>query len=136
MDVSSRLAVWQQLAESCGLSTVQQGLQQVWRLLLLCLVCRLFFRLGGVSSMKHVVSMLAGIYGLFLFFEHHMLWVLLLIVLCYLFLLLGQHSSSSGVFLSTAILIYLLIGELHFIDMVTWHRIRDGRGYEDHLSGL
>ncbi|CAK6984428.1 protein-serine O-palmitoleoyltransferase porcupine-like isoform X1, partial [Scomber scombrus] len=46
MDVSSRLEVWQQLAESCGLSTVQQGLQQVWRLLLLCLICRLCFRLG------------------------------------------------------------------------------------------
>lgn len=46
MDMSSRLAVWQELAESCGLSTVQQGLQQVWRLLLLCLICRLCFRLG------------------------------------------------------------------------------------------
>lgn len=46
MDLSSRLALWQELAESCGLSTVQQGLEQVWRLLLLCLMCRLCFRLG------------------------------------------------------------------------------------------
>uniref|UniRef100_A0AAQ5XSI8 Porcupine O-acyltransferase like n=1 Tax=Amphiprion ocellaris TaxID=80972 RepID=A0AAQ5XSI8_AMPOC len=124
IDMSSRLAVWQQLAESCGLSTVQQGLQQVWRLLLLCLICRLCFRLGVASTVKHVVSVLAGMYGLFLFFELHMLWVLLLSVLCYLILLLSRHSSSRGIFLSAVILIYLLIGELHLIDIVTWHKIR------------
>ena len=60
--------------------------------------------------MKHVVSVLAGAYGLFLFFQLHMLWVLLLSVLCYLVLLLSQHSSSRGVFLSVFILIYLLVG--------------------------
>ncbi|XP_040009393.1 protein-serine O-palmitoleoyltransferase porcupine-like isoform X2 [Xiphias gladius] len=124
MDMSSRLAVWQQLAESCGLSTVRQGLQQVWRLLLLCLICRLCFRLGGVSTMKHVVSVLAGMYSLFLFFELHMLWVLLLSALCYIVLLLSRHSSTRGLFLSAVILIYLLIGELHLIDMLTWHKIR------------
>ncbi|XP_041860799.1 protein-serine O-palmitoleoyltransferase porcupine-like isoform X2 [Melanotaenia boesemani] len=124
MDLSSRLAVWQQLAESCGLSTVQQSVQQVWMLLLLCLVCRLCFRLGVGSSVKHAVSALAGMYGLFLFFELHMLWVLLLGVLCYLILLLSRHSSSRGLFLSAVILVYLLIGELHVIDVVTWHKIR------------
>ncbi|XP_054465122.1 protein-serine O-palmitoleoyltransferase porcupine-like [Anoplopoma fimbria] len=124
MDMSSRLLVLQQLAESCGLSTVQQGLQQVWRLLLLCLICRLCFRLGGLSTVKHVVSVLSGIYGLFLFFELHLLWVLLLSALCYLVLLLSRHSSSRGVFLSVVILVYLLVGELHLIDMVTWHKIR------------
>ncbi|XP_068454478.1 protein-serine O-palmitoleoyltransferase porcupine-like [Clinocottus analis] len=124
MDMTSRLLVLQQLAESCGASTVQQGIQQVWRLLLLCLLCRLCFRLGSVSTVKHVVSALSGIYGLFLFFELHMLWVLLLSALCYLVLLLSQHSSSRGLFLSVVILIYLLVGELHLIDMVTWHKIR------------
>ncbi|XP_036960069.1 protein-serine O-palmitoleoyltransferase porcupine-like isoform X2 [Acanthopagrus latus] len=96
MDMSSRLAVWQELAESCGLATVQQGLEHVWRLVLLCLICRLCFRLGGVSTVKHVTSVLTGI----------------------------RHSSSSGLFLSVVILIYLLTGELHLIDMVTWHKIR------------
>ncbi|XP_034733539.1 protein-serine O-palmitoleoyltransferase porcupine-like [Etheostoma cragini] len=124
MDLSQRLQVWQQLAASCGLSTVQQGVQQLWRLLLLCLVCRLCFRLGGVSTVKHVVSMLAGMCGLFLFFEQHMLWVLLLSALCYLALVLSHHSGSRGLFLSALILIYLLVGELHLIDMVTWHKIR------------
>uniref|UniRef100_A0A3Q3KDZ3 Porcupine O-acyltransferase like n=1 Tax=Monopterus albus TaxID=43700 RepID=A0A3Q3KDZ3_MONAL len=124
MDVSSRLVVWQQLAESSGLSTVQQGWEQVWRLLLLCLMCRLCFRLPGVSTVKHAVSVLSGMYGLFLFFELHMLWVLLLSMLCYLVLLLSRHSSSRGLFLSLIILIYHLIGELHLIDMVTWHKIR------------
>ncbi|XP_040049120.1 protein-serine O-palmitoleoyltransferase porcupine [Gasterosteus aculeatus] len=124
MDMSSRLLVLQQLAESCGVSTVQQGFQQVWRLLLLCLICRLCFRLGVVSTLKHSVSALSGIYCLFLFFELHMLWVLLLCALCYLVLLLSQHSSSRGLFLSVVILLYLLVGELHLIDMVTWHKIR------------
>ena len=144
MDLTSRLAVWQQLAESCGLTTAQQSLQQLWRLLLLCLTCRLCFRLGehqpagpshthalpalvlqacafnselshlcssGVgSTVKHAVSVLSGIYGLFLFFELHVLWVLLLSVLCYLVLLLSRHSSSRGLFLSAVILVYLLIG--------------------------
>ncbi|XP_023283474.1 protein-serine O-palmitoleoyltransferase porcupine-like isoform X1 [Seriola lalandi dorsalis] len=124
MDISSRLEVWQQLAENCGLITVQQGLQQVWTLLLLCLICRLCFRLGGVSTLKHVVSVLAGMYSLFLFFELQMLWVLLFSALCYLVLLLTQHSSTRGLFLSAVILVYLLVGELHLIDMVTWHKIR------------
>ncbi|XP_029013296.1 protein-serine O-palmitoleoyltransferase porcupine-like [Betta splendens] len=124
MDVSDRLAVWRQLAESCGLSTMEQSLEQMWRLLLLCLVCRLSFRLGGASTVTHVVSVLAGGYGLFLFFELHMLWVLLLSGLCYLTLLLSQYSNSRGLFLSAVILLYHLIGELHLIDAVTWHKIR------------
>ncbi|XP_072223440.1 protein-serine O-palmitoleoyltransferase porcupine-like isoform X2 [Leuresthes tenuis] len=124
MDLTSRLSVWQQLAESCGLATAQQSLQQVWRLLLLCLTCRLCFRLGFGSTVKHAMSVLSGLYGLFLFFELHVLWVLLLSVLCYLVLLLSRHSSSRGLFLSAVILVYLLIGELHLIDMVTWHKIR------------
>ncbi|XP_059189966.1 protein-serine O-palmitoleoyltransferase porcupine-like [Centropristis striata] len=124
MDMSSRLAVWMQLAESCGLSMLQQGLQQVWRLLLLCLACRLCFRLGGVSTVKHVVSVLTGMYALFLFFEQHMLWVLLPSLLFYLVLFLNRHSSSRGLLLSLVILVYLLVGELHLIDMVTWHKIR------------
>uniref|UniRef100_A0A667ZU56 Porcupine O-acyltransferase like n=1 Tax=Myripristis murdjan TaxID=586833 RepID=A0A667ZU56_9TELE len=110
MEPSSMLALWLQLAESCGLSTVQQGLQQIWRLLLLCLLCRLCFRLGGMSTVKHMVSVLTGLYGLFLFFELHMLWVLLLGALCYLVLLLSRRSSSRGLFLSGVILIYLLMG--------------------------
>ncbi|XP_071331294.1 protein-serine O-palmitoleoyltransferase porcupine-like isoform X2 [Trachinotus anak] len=63
-------------------------------------------------------------YGLFLFFEWHMLWVLLFSALCYLVLLLGRDSSTRGLFLSAVILVYLLVGELHLIDMVTWHKIR------------
>lgn len=60
--------------------------------------------------MKHVTSLLAGAYALFLFFNVHMLWVLLLAVLCYLVLLLSRRSSSRGLLLSTAVLLYLLIG--------------------------
>lgn len=54
--MSSRLAVWQELAESCGLATVQQGLEHVWRLVLLCLICRLCFRLGELSVIIYSLS--------------------------------------------------------------------------------
>ncbi|XP_041654360.1 protein-serine O-palmitoleoyltransferase porcupine-like isoform X2 [Cheilinus undulatus] len=124
MDMSIRLALWLQLAESCGLSTLQQGVQQVWNLLLLCLVCRICFRLGSASTVKHLTSALFGMCALFLFFEMHMLWVLLLSALCYLILLLSRDSSGRGIFLSVVILVFLLIGELHLIDAVTWHKIR------------
>ncbi|KAF7209370.1 protein-serine O-palmitoleoyltransferase porcupine [Nothobranchius furzeri] len=124
MELTSKLAVWQQLAESCGLTTLQQSLQQVWVLLLLCLTCRLCFSVGFVPVVKHVVSTLVGMYGLFVFFELHILWVALLSLLCYFILLLCRHSSSKGLFLSAVVLIYLLIGELHLVDVVTWHKIR------------
>ncbi|XP_051914973.1 protein-serine O-palmitoleoyltransferase porcupine-like isoform X2 [Hippocampus zosterae] len=124
MDLSSRLWMLMELAESCGVSTLLQGFEQIWKLLLVCLLSRLLFRLGGLSSVNHVVSMFAGIYSLFLFFNLHMLWVMLLSMLCYVILILGQHSRNKGLFLSTAILIYLLIGEMHLIDTVTWHKIR------------
>ncbi|KAM8830230.1 protein-serine O-palmitoleoyltransferase porcupine-like [Synchiropus picturatus] len=125
MDMSSRLEVWWELAESCGLATLHQVLLQMWRLLLLCVLNRLLFRLGNVpGSMKHLVSLLTGAYSLFLFFEVHMLWVLLLCGLCYLTLLLSQKSDSRGLFVSAAILIYLLIGEMHLIDPVIWQKIR------------
>ncbi|KAM9343602.1 protein-serine O-palmitoleoyltransferase porcupine-like isoform 1-T2 [Pholidichthys leucotaenia] len=124
MDVWSRLQVWRELAESCGVATLQQGLQQLWSLLLLCLVCRVGFRLGVASTVKHGVSMLAGVCALFLFFEEHMLWVLLLCALCYLILLLSHHSSSRGPFMSTVILVFLVTGEWHFFNTVTWYKIR------------
>lgn len=133
MDLSTRLLLWQQLAESCGLATLQQGLQQVWKLLLLCLLCRLCSRLGesavavetrtltrvtnrrwppsgGVSTAKHVASLLAGVSGLYLFFQGSLLWLLLLAGLCYLLLLLSGSSSSRGLLLSALVLLFLLIG--------------------------
>ncbi|XP_054904565.1 protein-serine O-palmitoleoyltransferase porcupine-like [Poeciliopsis prolifica] len=124
MDLSTRLMMWQELAVSCGFTTSHQSLQQVWKLLLLCLICRVCFRLGVASAVKHVASTLIGLFGLFLFLELHMVWVLLLSVICYLSLLLCRHSSNKGLFLSVIILVYLLIGELHFFDMGTWNKIR------------
>ncbi|KAM9752443.1 protein-serine O-palmitoleoyltransferase porcupine-like [Menidia menidia] len=124
MDASGRLAVWRQLAVSCGLSTAQQSLQQLWGLLLLCLLCRLCFRLEVAPAAKHLASLLCGTLGLFLFFGLQLLWVLLLSGLCYLALLLSPRPGSRGLLLSGVVLVYLLIGELHLIDMVTWHKIR------------
>lgn len=65
---------------------------------------------GLPASVKHVGSLTAGLYVLYQFFELHMVWVLLLSVLCYLTLFLVCYSSSRGTFLSLAILIYLLLG--------------------------
>lgn len=124
MDVWSRLELWGELAQSCGLGTLQQGWEQVWRLLLLCLLCRLNFTLRWGPSLKHSLSAMAGVCGLYLFFQQHILWVLLLCALSYLLLLLNQRSSSRGVVLSLLILLFLLTGELHFVDPVTWNKIR------------
>ncbi|XP_038863643.1 protein-serine O-palmitoleoyltransferase porcupine-like [Salvelinus namaycush] len=52
-----------------------------------------------------------------------MVWVLLLRLLCYSALFLNRYFSSRGIFLSATILIYLLMGELHMIDTVTWHKL-------------
>uniref|UniRef100_A0A8C8J1C3 Porcupine O-acyltransferase like n=1 Tax=Oncorhynchus tshawytscha TaxID=74940 RepID=A0A8C8J1C3_ONCTS len=120
----SRIEFFQELGESCVLPTAQQGVEQVWQLLLLCLLCRLLCRLGLSSSVKHLGSVSAGLYALYLFFEQSMVWVLMLSMLCYTVLFLNRHSSSRGIFLSATILIYLLMGELHMIDTVTWHKMR------------
>uniref|UniRef100_K7FJI7 Protein-serine O-palmitoleoyltransferase porcupine n=1 Tax=Pelodiscus sinensis TaxID=13735 RepID=K7FJI7_PELSI len=55
-----------------------------------------------------------------------MVWVVLLSLLCYLVLFLCRHSAHRGVFLSITILIYLLMGEMHMVDTVTWHKMREG----------
>ncbi|CAL8369194.1 unnamed protein product [Lota lota] len=124
MEAPGRLELWRHLAENCVLTTLQQGLDQVWQLLLLCLLCRICFRTRLPSLVKHIISMATGSYGLYLFFEVHMLWVLLLGAVCYLVLGLCSHSSRRGPFLSGAILVYLLMGELHLIDPVTWNKMR------------
>uniref|UniRef100_A0A8C7GH15 Porcupine O-acyltransferase n=1 Tax=Oncorhynchus kisutch TaxID=8019 RepID=A0A8C7GH15_ONCKI len=83
--------------------------------------------LGLLSSVKHLGSVAAGLYALYLFFEQSMVWVLLLSLLCYSALFLNRHFSSRRIFLSATILIYLLMGELHMINTVTWHKIRGSR---------
>lgn len=75
--------------------------------------------LTGVSShVKHVSLLAGGLYVLYVFFELHMMWVIILSLLCYLILLLSITSRSKGVFLSLVILIYMLMGsvikQLHF----------------------
>ncbi|MGH0169490.1 UNVERIFIED_CONTAM: hypothetical protein FKN15_057057 [Acipenser sinensis] len=120
----SRQEFFRELWDGCVIPTAQQGLEQVWQLLLLCGGCRVLWRLGLPSSLKHVITVLAGFYALFLFFEQQMIWVVLLSLLCYLVLFLCRHSGSRGCFLSVTILIYLLMGELHMMDTATWHKMR------------
>ncbi|KAI1891191.1 hypothetical protein AGOR_G00162410 [Albula goreensis] len=120
----SRQEFFQELAQGCLLPTAQQGLEQVWQLLVICLVCRLLWRLGLPSYVKHLSTVAGGFYSLYLFFELHMVWVVLLSLLCYLILFLCRHSNNRGTFLSVTILIYLLMGELHMMDTTTWHKMR------------
>ncbi|TRY89913.1 hypothetical protein DNTS_020505 [Danionella cerebrum] len=54
----------------------------------------------------------------------HLMWVIILSLLCYLVLLLSISSSNRGVYLSVVILVYLLMGELHIIDSETWRKMR------------
>ncbi|KAG9335301.1 hypothetical protein JZ751_005405 [Albula glossodonta] len=96
----SRQEFFQELAQGCLLPTAQQGLEQVWQLLVICLVCRLLWRLGLPSYVKHLSTVAGGFYSLYLFFELHMVWVVLLSLLCYLIL------------------------ELHMMDTTTWHKMR------------
>uniref|UniRef100_A0A671LB58 Protein-serine O-palmitoleoyltransferase porcupine-like n=1 Tax=Sinocyclocheilus anshuiensis TaxID=1608454 RepID=A0A671LB58_9TELE len=124
MDSFGRVAFLQALAEGCVLPTAQQGLEQVWQLLLVCLLCRVICRLGVSCHVKHLSSLAGGLYVLYVFFELHMMWVIILCLLCYLILLLSINSSSRGVFLSVVILVYMLMGELHMIDAETWHKMR------------
>ncbi|KAK7135961.1 hypothetical protein R3I94_014582 [Phoxinus phoxinus] len=124
MRALSRQEFFQELGFGCLLPTVQHGLEQVWQLLIICLVCRLLWRLGLPSFLKHLSTVAGGFYTLYLFFELHMIWVVLLSLLCYLILFLCRHSSSRGPFLSITILIYLLLGELHMMDTTTWHKMR------------
>ncbi|KAH1180780.1 hypothetical protein KIL84_001714 [Mauremys mutica] len=73
---------------------------------------------------KHLSTVVGGFYALHHFFQLQMVWVVLLSLLCYLVLFLCRHSAHRGVFLSITILIYLLMGEMHMVDTVTWHKMR------------
>ncbi|KAL1020996.1 hypothetical protein UPYG_G00007400 [Umbra pygmaea] len=120
----SRQEFFHELAEGCLLPTAQQGLEQVWQLLVICLLCRILWILGLPSYVKHLSTVAGGFYTLYLFFELHMVWVVLLSLLCYLILFLCRHSSNRATFLSITIIIYLLMGELHMMDTTTWHKMR------------
>ncbi|GAB1302627.1 Protein-serine O-palmitoleoyltransferase porcupine [Apodemus speciosus] len=153
MATFSRQEFFQQLLQGCLLPTVQQGLDQIWLLLTICFACRLLWRLGLPSYLKHASTVAGGFFSLYHFFQLHMVWVVLLSLLCYLVLFLCRHSSHRGVFLSVTILIYLLMGqnpfntsvppvvskalggigprpspfflsEMHMVDTVTWHKMR------------
>ncbi|XP_061626913.1 protein-serine O-palmitoleoyltransferase porcupine-like isoform X2 [Phyllopteryx taeniolatus] len=124
MGVFSRRQFFQELTHGCLLPTAQQGLEQVWQLLLICLLCRLLWMLGLPSILKHLATVAGGFYVLYLFFELHMIWVVLLSLLCYLFLFLCRHSTMRGTFLSITVFIYLLLGELHMMDTTNWHKMR------------
>ncbi|XP_004713232.1 protein-serine O-palmitoleoyltransferase porcupine isoform X3 [Echinops telfairi] len=124
MATFSRQEFFQQLLQGCLLPTAQQGLDQIWLLLAICLTCRLLWRLGLPSYLKHASTVAGGFFSLYHFFQLHMVWVVLLSLLCYLVLFLCRHSSHRGVFLSVTILIYLLMGEMHMVDTVTWHKMR------------
>uniref|UniRef100_A0A3Q1JTY1 Porcupine O-acyltransferase n=1 Tax=Anabas testudineus TaxID=64144 RepID=A0A3Q1JTY1_ANATE len=124
MGTFSRQKFFQELAHGCLLPTAQQGLEQVWQLLVICLLCRLLWMLGLPSYLKHLGTVAGGFYTLYLFFELHMIWVVLLSLLCYLFLFLCRHSTIRGTFLSITVLIYLLLGELHMMDTTNWHKMR------------
>lgn len=142
MGALSRQKFFQELPHGCLLPTAQQGLEQVWQLLVICLLCRLLWMLsehshallllfllshlsgpplcfphcaflllpGLPSFIKHLGTVAGGFYTLYLFFELHMIWVVLLSLLCYLFLFLCRHSTMRGTFLSITVLIYLLLG--------------------------
>lgn len=90
-----------QVLPGCVVPTARQGLAQLWPLLLLCLGARLLHRLPLPRGGKHAGAAAGGLLALHHFFGAHALWVALLSALC-----------------------YLLLGELHMVDTVTWHKMR------------
>lgn len=50
MGVFSRQKFFQELAHGCLLPTAQQGLEQVWQLLVICLLCRLIWMFGEYKA--------------------------------------------------------------------------------------
>ncbi|KAG9465641.1 hypothetical protein GDO78_017970 [Eleutherodactylus coqui] len=124
MAAFSRREFYEQLVQGCVVPTALQGLEQVWVLLLVCLGCRLLWRMGLPPAIKHLLTVAGGFFCLHHFFGLQMVWVVLLSLLCYLVLFLCRHSQQRGVLLSVTVLIYLLMGEMHMVDTVSWHKMR------------
>lgn len=120
----SRQDFFRELSRGCVFPTAQQGLEQVWPLLVVCLGSRLAWRVALPLWLKHLVTVSGGLYCLHHFFQRQMVWVVLLSVLCYTMLFLCRHSRHRGVLLSATILVYLLLGEFHMVDTISWHKMR------------
>uniref|UniRef100_A0A8V5GQQ6 Protein-serine O-palmitoleoyltransferase porcupine n=1 Tax=Melopsittacus undulatus TaxID=13146 RepID=A0A8V5GQQ6_MELUD len=73
---------------------------------------------------KHAGAAAGGLLALHHFFGAHALWVALLSALCVLTLALSRARRQRGLCLALAALCYLLLGELHMVDTVTWHKMR------------
>ncbi|XP_015471615.1 protein-serine O-palmitoleoyltransferase porcupine [Parus major] len=113
-----------QVLPGCVVPTARQGLAQLWPLLLLCLGARLLHRLPLPRGGKHAGAAAGGLLALHHFFGAQALWVALLSGLCVLTLLLSRARAQRGLCLALAALSYLLMGELHMVDTVTWHKMR------------
>uniref|UniRef100_UPI00358EB508 protein-serine O-palmitoleoyltransferase porcupine n=1 Tax=Myxine glutinosa TaxID=7769 RepID=UPI00358EB508 len=115
---------FREMAGACLVPSVVQGVQATWCLLLLCLLVRLVCLLRVPEWSKHTCSLVAGFYILSHFFALNIIWVVLLSLKCYVVLFLCRHQRHRGIFLSITTLIYLLIGEMHMVDALNWHRMR------------
>ncbi|KAM8793699.1 protein-serine O-palmitoleoyltransferase porcupine [Eudromia elegans] len=112
------------LLPGCLLPTAAQGLAQLWHLLLLCLALRLLLRMPLSRAGREAGVAAGGVAALLLFFGAQALWVLLLSALCALTLALSRARGHRGLCLALAALSYVLLGELHMVDTVTWHKMR------------
>ncbi|XP_068780294.1 protein-serine O-palmitoleoyltransferase porcupine isoform X3 [Struthio camelus] len=113
-----------QVLPGCLVPTARQGLAQLWRLLLLCLGARLLHRLPVPRGGRHAGAAAGGLLALHHFFGAQALWVALLSGLCALTLALSRARAQRGLCLALATLSYLLMGEMHMVDTVTWHKMR------------
>ncbi|XP_054033295.1 protein-serine O-palmitoleoyltransferase porcupine [Dryobates pubescens] len=113
-----------QVLPGCVIPTARQGLAQLWPLLLLCLGARLLHRLPLPRGGKHAGAAAGGLLALHHFFGPQSLWVALLSALLALTLLLSRARPQRGLCMALAALSYLLMGELHMVDTVTWHKMR------------
>ncbi|KAI0209981.1 Protein-serine O-palmitoleoyltransferase porcupine [Lamellibrachia satsuma] len=120
--------------DQCILPTSSQVVSTIYPLLGLCLACRvtslLLAEVLPESMMgrrvHHLVCAGCGVYAMHLFFQHSLVYIIMLAFLTYLLLAVTSCKCRSmcGGAVSFVTAVYLLTCELLVADKAEWHRIR------------
>ncbi|XP_070573329.1 protein-serine O-palmitoleoyltransferase porcupine-like [Ptychodera flava] len=111
----------------CIIPTLQQGVQIVTPLLLLCVGFRFFAYAGFPSNALHFFSCFSGLCCVFLFFEMNLIYLLYLGVIGYIILWMLQYYTSiryKGAIVAAVLVVLLILCELFLVSGKEWHKIR------------
>ncbi|NP_001161633.1 porcupine-like protein [Saccoglossus kowalevskii] len=117
---------YQDLFIECVIPTLEQGVQIVAPLLLLCLAFRLVTFTGVPVLFIHFSAMIGGLCSMYMFFEMTMLYVVFLGIVGYLVLMVLHHNhiQNKGAIVAAVLLFLLVTWELWLTDPREWHKIR------------